>query len=541
MTTVDVEPELTPVAPAATLAAEQSPAAPEIDELRRRILARTIESSQSVPPPPLWARFGNSRSTRRLSCEPAELLSRLGQHFAADQLLAARVAVRAQSGEFELSNVLTTDEAFVIRRDATGAASDVVSHRGKLSSGACEWRELAAQTPDGNSPPEQPVVLAATDAELYVLGGLEISRTPLAGVDELTGKQVRALFEQRAKQPQQRRYQLVLLGWQPATLINEPSIKHLAAIRHVADIQPSYGFDPHTVFRVWLPTRSELARIRRALSFVDRRMVADEFRSSLQNSAYAPTDALNLLADRKPATWAKARAALESAVERLPRGAARSGSQRRARKTRAFVSGSGGAATRNRGRENWLAGSGFDDRGGSCPNMVPGAGSRPGRTPSDRWPVPRIRAARRRRRIETQAAARKHLRKTREREVWKMTAICRTESMMNPNHNHFAASDDGSCGFPSSDEGSPREDCFAERIRAFEQCSTSGAAGITNFLRVAAADLFRTMPLVERGVVEELRQAVEHPLEHQRPALRQYTRHAASSPTRTAGVRSAGN
>ena len=311
---VNPTPSAISVAPAATLAAEQSPATPETDELRRRILERIIESSQPVPPPALWGRFGSSKSVRRLSCEPRELLSQLSQHFTADQLLAARVAVRTQSGELEVSKVLATDEAFLIRGDATGrAAGDIVSHRGKLSSGTCEWRELAAQTTDGNSAHETPIVLCANDAELYVLVRLGISCTPMAGVDQLTGKQVRALFKKRPKHAQQRRHQMVLLGWQPDTLSNEPSAKNLAAIRHVAAIQLTYGFDPHTVFSVWLPSGAELARIRRAHSFVDRKIVADEFKSSLQNSVYAPADALALLADRKPATWAKARAALESA------------------------------------------------------------------------------------------------------------------------------------------------------------------------------------------------------------------------------------
>jgi hypothetical protein len=227
------------------------------------------------------------------------------------------VAVRTQSGELEVSKVLATDEAFLIRGDATGrTAGDIVSQRGKLSSGTCEWRELAAETTDGNSAHETPIVLSANDAELYVLVRLGISCTPLAGVDRLIGKQVRALFEKRAKHAQQRRYQLVLLGCQPDIFSNEPSARNLAAIRHVAAIHRSYGFDPHTVFSVWLPSGAELARIRRAHSFVDRAIVADAFESSLQNSVYAPADALTLFADRKPATWSQARAVLVSAVER---------------------------------------------------------------------------------------------------------------------------------------------------------------------------------------------------------------------------------
>ena len=45
-----------------------------------------------------------------------------------------------------------------------------------------------------------------------------------------------------------------------------------------------------------------------------------------------------------------------------------------------------------------------------------------------------------------------------------------------------------------------------------------------NFLRVAAADLFRTMPLIERDAVDELEEAFENPFEHKCPALRQYER-----------------
>jgi hypothetical protein len=105
-----------------------------------------------------------------------------------------------------------------------------------------------------------------------------------------------------------------------------------------------------------------------------------------------------------------------------------------------------------------------------------------------------------------------------------MTARCRIESMMNSNHSDFAACSEGSHGPPGSAEGRPREDRFTARIQAFEQRCTSGLAGITNVLHLAAADLFRTMPLIERAAVDELNKAFENPVEHKRPALRQYVR-----------------
>jgi hypothetical protein len=86
----------------------------------------------------------------------------------------------------------------------------------------------------------------------------------------------------------------------------------------------------------------------------------------------------------------------------------------------------------------------------------------------------------------------------------------RIESMMNSNHSDFAACREGSHGPPGSAEGRSREDRFTARIRAFEQRCTSGSAGITNLLYLAAADLFRAMPLLERAAVDELNEAAKN-------------------------------
>src|SRR4051794_24426966 len=80
MDVIEPKSSATPVAPAAVPAAEQAPAAPEIAELRRRILERIIEISQPVPPPGSWSRFRSHNYVRCFSREPTELLSQLGQH-----------------------------------------------------------------------------------------------------------------------------------------------------------------------------------------------------------------------------------------------------------------------------------------------------------------------------------------------------------------------------------------------------------------------------------------------------------------------------
>jgi hypothetical protein len=311
---VNPTPSASSVAPAACVDAEQPAGTPETDELRGRILRRIIDLSEAVSPPPLWAQFGSGTSVRRFPGEPNEVLSQLTREFTEDQLLAARVTVRTRAGELELSKVLTTNEAFLIRGDAAGhSAGDIVTQRGKLSTGACEWRERAAETTNKRS--QQPIVLCASDAELYVLVRVGMSCSPTAGVDQLIGRQVRTLFQTRPTDAWQRQYQIVLLGWQPEIFSNEPSAKNLAAIRHVAAIERVFGFDPHSLFSVWLPTGEELSRIRQAHSFLDRQRLAAEFKASLAKSVYAPADALALLADRTPATWSTARATLESAIE----------------------------------------------------------------------------------------------------------------------------------------------------------------------------------------------------------------------------------
>jgi hypothetical protein len=94
---------------------------------------------------------------------------------------------------------------------------------------------------------------------------------------------------------------------------------------------------------------------------------------------------------------------------------------------------------------------------------------------------------------------------------------------MNPNHKSVLRDDCDMLGFAAVEKASVQEVRFTERVESFEQCSTFRSAGAINFLRLAAADLFRTMPIVERDAVDEL-QVFENLFEHNGPALRQYVR-----------------
>ena len=92
---------------------------------------------------------------------------------------------------------------------------------------------------------------------------------------------------------------------------------------------------------------------------------------------------------------------------------------------------------------------------------------------------------------------------------------------MNPNHKSVLRDDCDTHGFTAAEKATVQEVRFTERVESFEQCSTFRSAGAINFLRLAAADLFRTMPIVERDAVAELH-AFGNLFEHNRSALRQY-------------------
>jgi hypothetical protein len=313
------------VAPSGTTVVGQSP---RPSSETSRALQLIIKSSYAVSPPAMWAPFGSIESVRRLSCRPEELLAQMTQGLTADELLASGVAERTKTGDLEIAVRLDFRRAFLVRREQPGGpAVDVVTQRGKLGTKHPEWRDLAERTKEEFRGDQLPVVLCGDGAEQYVLSRFKIPCTPLAGIAKLTAADVHALFMNRIPFGQQRLHRLVLPCWNMKTLTAEPSAKNLAAIRHVANIAPVYGKDPHEIFDVWFPSPKELTRIRRAISFADAKRVAAELKASLSSSVYSPAVALTILADRAPALWSDARAALESVIEDsqlVPRAAAAS-------------------------------------------------------------------------------------------------------------------------------------------------------------------------------------------------------------------------
>lgn len=92
---------------------------------------------------------------------------------------------------------------------------------------------------------------------------------------------------------------------------------------------------------------------------------------------------------------------------------------------------------------------------------------------------------------------------------------------MEPNYRDDIAGDPGVPGFTAGKKASELENCYAKRIESFEHCPP-GCGGAANFLRIAAADLFRTMPYLEGDAIDELNDVFKNLSERKRPALRRY-------------------
>jgi hypothetical protein len=289
---------------------------PNIQALRSRILVRVCELTKPAAPLAAWQRLGTVEAVRTLDGNSDELVAKLREEFTPSDLLAARVAETAPGDQLQLSPVFGHSDAdsFILRCDSQGLPTDAVSSRGVLSCQRPEWlqrsREIAPRGPFG-----QPLVVSLSDTELAVVCRFGIECSSAIGLGGITGKRVRELFRGREKVPlSNAQFKITVLGWQPDKRIFDFSPENLQIVWQLADIRGVYGFDPSSVFDVWIPSESERRRIERAYSFSDPVAIASAFKASLQHPRYSPQAALTWLKDRQSASYSAARRELESSL-----------------------------------------------------------------------------------------------------------------------------------------------------------------------------------------------------------------------------------
>jgi hypothetical protein len=286
------------------------------EDLQRRLLNRIQEQTLPALPPKRWDFLRSSQSVRRISGDASDLIASLKTEFSDAELRAARVLEEGPLGALRLSSVFgDATSKFVIRRDAERLPTDVLSARGLLSNATPEWLHLAAERTSSAAVQPQVVLTAFDDDEMHVFHRLRFKFTSAAGLAMINGENVRQLFTARAPHREQRKYTLMVPGWQIARCINEPTPNIRRAIAHIAEIQRQCGYDPSAVFAVWLPTATEFRDFCRALKFADIRIVSAALRKSLKRSQYSPAAALRLISDRTEISYGVARSQLQRAVE----------------------------------------------------------------------------------------------------------------------------------------------------------------------------------------------------------------------------------
>lgn len=284
-------------------------------DVRTRILASVEQRTRSLPPPNAWAALGATKSMRQVPGEPNELVTALQSQFSDEQLLTAQVLTQDPGGPLRLSTVFgDATSGFLLRRDRARNPIDAVSSRGVLTSSEPEWLRLVSDEGDRAGNHAQSVLLAFDDAELFLFHRLGFKFTSAAGLERICGEQVGKLFGGLPKLASQSGILLTLVGWQIAECVHKPSQKVVRTLAHLCSIQPCYGFDPGSVFRVWLPSAADYHAIRRALAFADHRLVARAMSASLASSCYAPADAMIVLRDRTAISYRDARRRLESTI-----------------------------------------------------------------------------------------------------------------------------------------------------------------------------------------------------------------------------------
>src|SRR4051812_25249752 len=119
-------------------------------DLQKRVVVEIVKISTAAQPPAKFAAFGSTEGVRRLP-EQRQLLARLQDRFTDDELVAAGAAVRAETGDLQISAVLNTESSCFILADEAGEPVDIVSRRGSLSN-TMHWQKLVPATTNGIPP-----------------------------------------------------------------------------------------------------------------------------------------------------------------------------------------------------------------------------------------------------------------------------------------------------------------------------------------------------------------------------------------------------
>jgi hypothetical protein len=278
-------------------------------ETRIRILTRILELSEPAPLPARWASLGTTQSVRKLTCDPAALIAKLREDFDAEQLATERLTVSGPTGP-EL-NAVFTGGRFMILADSEGRPIDASAVSGTMSGSEPPVMQLTAADQDGKR--QQDCILLTSDADdLHVLDRIGLRSASAIGTAKLTGAQLRKIFARR-RQPL---YRLVIVGWQPAALVNKPSADAMDILNHLAAAERVFHLETWPQFAFWRPTNQCFELMRKALDFADSKSIRNLFRESILQSAPSVYESLEKIKDTKVGNFASLQSQLEREIRK---------------------------------------------------------------------------------------------------------------------------------------------------------------------------------------------------------------------------------
>ncbi len=284
--------------------------------LRHQILSAILAETEPAKLPPAWEFLRPIPSFGRLRRTPLELAALLRQTFSLEQLLAAQIFEQDQDNEPSLNPVFgdTTSQLLFFYSPNKELEEVIGPQRGLLFQEpssvhySCQTQESGQQA--------KRMLLADSGSDVHLLRLLGSKCMPAAGLERLSGQQVRRIFPPASSNKFGPKYKMTIVGWQPSLLDPRPTRLIEEILARFADVEQTYDIDPATRFDFWLAKPCEIDAIRLAASFRDKKTAQRFVTQSLESSTFSPDAARDATAKSIELDYAAARANLLRAISR---------------------------------------------------------------------------------------------------------------------------------------------------------------------------------------------------------------------------------
>jgi hypothetical protein len=290
------------------------------------IAARSRHSSRSIlaafelhtQPAAVSAKFGflpPTRAFRELASEPASIADALQQEFSEAELLDSGLFERDDLGEIRLKSQLESRLRFTFVYDGSAHLADVVTDDGYVISDIPPCVSFERDQPFQRT---QRFYLGSA-RDLQVLSFFGMRGTVAAGLERLTGAQLRRLLIDRV--PAKSHHRLTLVGWDVAELRNEMPLRIKAILNRFCDAAYVYELEPDQIpVDVWQPSTVNFDRICAATTFADAQAVKSLLKGSVGKHPRTALSVAHTLCEPPPLELCDVVSALQHEISRARTG-----------------------------------------------------------------------------------------------------------------------------------------------------------------------------------------------------------------------------